>query len=77
MCMCFTRSLSTELFKRVIQNMEVQKIHTIFETVQAQISNLNIRDHEIHGLDEQVDWTSGHAGEHVCYLIHIKSVCIQ
>ena len=32
----------------------------IFETVQTQISNLKHRDHEIYGLEEDVDWTSGH-----------------
>ena len=36
------------------------KIETIFETVQAQISTLKHRDHETHGLGEEVDWTSGH-----------------
>ena len=50
---------SEDDFKRVIQNTEVQKIQTIFETVQAQISNLKNRDHEIHGFDERVDWTRG------------------
>ena len=41
-----------------IQNMEMQKIGTIFWTVQAQNSNLKHRDHEINGLDFEVDWTS-------------------
>ena len=43
--------------KRIIQNMEVQKIQTVFETVQAQISDLRLRDQEICGLSEHVDWT--------------------
>ena len=49
-----------EDFKRAIQNMEVRKIATLFETVQAQISDLKYRDHEIYGLEEQLDWSSGH-----------------
>ena len=36
--------------KRIIQNMEVQKIQTVFETVQARISNLRFRDQEICGV---------------------------
>ena len=59
-------------FKRAIQNMEVRKIETIFETVQAQISNLKNRDQEIHGLEEQVV-----AGSKDCCAIRIQSVGIQ
>ena len=40
--------------------MEMQTIQTVFETVQAQMSNLRLRDQEIHGISEQVDWTDGH-----------------
>ena len=40
--------------------MEVRKIETIFERVQARIGILQYRDHEIYGLEETVDWTSGH-----------------
>ena len=36
-------------FKRIIPNMEVQKTQTIVVTVQAQISNLQLRDQEIYG----------------------------
>ena len=37
-------------FKRITQKIEVQQILTIFETVQAQVSNLKFRDQEVHGL---------------------------
>ena len=47
-------------FKRAIQKLVVWKIETIFETVQTPISTLKHRDHEKHGLGEEVDWTSGH-----------------
>ena len=40
--------------------MEVQKIQTILEKVQAQISNLEFRHQEICALSEQVDWTDCH-----------------
>ena len=46
-------------FKRIVQILEVQKIQTFFESVQAQISNFRLRDQEIGGLSEQVDWTDG------------------
>ena len=39
---------------------ESQKIQTVLEKVQAQISNLQLRDQEIYGLHEKVDWTDGH-----------------
>ena len=35
--------------------MDVRKTETIFEKVQAQISNLNYRDQEVYGLEEAVD----------------------
>ena len=40
--------------------MEVQKIQTIFETGQAQVTNPKFGDQEINGLSEQVDWTGGY-----------------
>ena len=46
--------------RRIIQNLKVQKIQRVFETVQAQISSLKLRDHEIYGLSEQVDCTDGY-----------------
>ena len=46
-------------FNRATQNKEVRRTQTIFKTVEAQISNLKNRDHEIHGLEETVDWISG------------------
>ena len=46
--------------KRTVQIMEVLKIQTVFETVQAQVSNLKLRNQEHHGLHEKVDWTGGH-----------------
>ena len=60
--MCATVHLSEDEddFKRIVHKMEVQKIQTVFETVQAQISNLKLRDQEIYGLSEQVDLTDGH-----------------
>ena len=45
---------------RIIQKVEVQKIQTVLETVQVQISNLKLHDEEINGLPKQVDWTDGH-----------------
>ena len=46
-------------FNRASQNKEVRRTQTIFKTVEAQISNLKNRDHEIHGLEATVDWISG------------------
>ena len=46
--------------KRNIPNVEVQKIQTVSETVQVQISNLKLHDEEINGLPEQVNWTDAH-----------------
>ena len=46
--------------KRIIQIVEVPRTPKVFETAQAQISDLRLRDHEIYGLPEQVDWTDGH-----------------
>ena len=51
-------------FKRIIQNMVVQRIYIVFETVQAQIRNLRLRDQEIYGSSEQVDWTDAHWNKH-------------
>ena len=53
-------SKDDEDFNCTIQNMEMLRIETICETMQAQISNLKYRDQEIHGLEEAVGWTSGH-----------------
>ena len=33
---------------------------TRIQTVQAQISNLKLRDQEVYGLHDKVDWTDGH-----------------
>ena len=49
-----------EDFEQAIQKLEMRQFGSIFETAQAQISNLKHRDHEIYGLEEEVDWTSGH-----------------
>ena len=38
----------------------MRKSETVFDKEQAQISSFKNRDHEIHGHEEQVDWTSGH-----------------
>ena len=57
-------SKDEEDFKRVIQKKDVRMIQTIFETMQAQISNLKHCDHDAHGLEEQVSWTSGHWGKY-------------
>ena len=61
-CWWATRYLSkdNEEFNSVIQNVGERKIETIFEPVQAQISNLKYRDHETYGLEEAVDRTSNH-----------------
>ena len=53
LCMCATVHLSADDVKRIDQNVEVPKVQTVFETVQAQSSNLRLRDQEI-------DWTDGH-----------------
>ena len=53
-------------FKRVIQNMKVQKVQMIFAMMHAQITNFKNRDHEIHGLGEQEGWTSGHRRTYLC-----------
>ena len=53
-------SKDEDCFRRIFQIMEVQKIQTVFETVQAQISYLKLRDPEVYGLSEHVDWTDGH-----------------
>ena len=45
--------------KHIIQIVEVPRTPKVFETAQAQISDLRLRDHEIYGLPEQVDWTDG------------------
>ena len=39
----FHGSTDEDDYKRIITNVEVQKIRTIFETVQAQVSNLKFR----------------------------------
>ena len=61
-CIWATAQLSKDEddFKRMIPNVEVQKIPTIFETVQTQVRNLKFRDQDIHGLSEQVNWADGH-----------------
>ena len=46
-------------FQRIIQNLEVQRIQTVFETVTVQISNLRLRDREIYGLSKNVDLADG------------------
>ena len=53
-------SKDNEEFTCAIQNVEVRKIETIFERVQARIGILQYRVHQIYGLEETVDWTSGH-----------------
>ena len=56
--------------------MDIRKIETIFEMLQAKISNLN-------GPEEAVDWTSvlwrnyTLLDQKLCFAIHIKSVCVQ
>ena len=76
-------SKDEEDLKRDIQNMEVRKIETFFETVQAQSSNLKNRDHEIHGLEETVVWTSGNwrhyslLDQRIVSQFTSKSVCAQ
>ena len=50
-------------FKRIIQILELQRIQTIFETVQAQISNFKLRDQEILVLPEHVNWTDQADGQ--------------
>ena len=50
-------SKDEDVLKRISENLEVQRIQTVFETVQAQISILRLRDQLIYGLSEQVDWT--------------------
>ena len=76
-------SKDNEVFKYAIQLMERWPIETIFETVQAQISNLKHRDHEIYGLEEEVHWTSGHLRKYslldqrIAQHFTSKSVCIQ
>ena len=52
-------SKDEDKLRRLIRNLELQKIQTAFETVQAQISNLKLRDHEICGQFENVDWADG------------------
>ena len=54
-CMWAKVQFSKDKLRRIIQNLEVQKIQTVVETVQSQISNLNLRDHEIYDLSENVD----------------------
>ena len=46
--------------RRNIPILEVQKIQRVFETVQAQIINLKLRDHEIYGLSGSVDRADGY-----------------
>ena len=60
MCAAVYFSKDNEELTCAIQDMEVRKIETIVETVQAKISNLKYRDQEIYGPEEAVDWTSGH-----------------
>ena len=54
-CTCVTVHLSKDEddIKRRSQKMEVEKIQTVCETVQAQISNLEVRDQEICGIHEK------------------------
>ena len=61
-CMWATVQLSKDKdnLKRIFQNSDLQRIQTVFETVQAQISNPRLRDQEMYGLSEQVNWTDGH-----------------
>ena len=40
-------SKDEDVWKRIVENLEVQRIQTVFETVQAQISNVRLRDQEI------------------------------
>ena len=44
---------------RRIQNWEVQRIQTVFETVQPQIRNLRLLDQENYGLSEKEDRADG------------------
>ena len=46
--------------KRIIKNLDVQRIHTVFETLHTQISYLRLSNQEIYGLSEEVDWTDGY-----------------
>ena len=69
-------------FKRNIQNMEVPKIQTIFETVQVQISNFQPCDHEVYGLRTRgLDWWYLErlfvAAQQNCHSIQFESFCIQ
>ena len=56
-CMWSTVHLSIDEgdFKRNIPNLEVQRIQTFFETVQAQITNVRLGDHETCGLSGGLD----------------------
>ena len=48
--------------------MKVQNIQTIFETLQAQISNLTLHEQEKSWFSEQVDWTDVVIGRMIHYL---------
>ena len=52
-------SKDEEKLQRIVQNLEMQKVETIFNTVQAQLSNLRPRDRELCGLSERADWSDG------------------
>ena len=54
--MCFSEEC--EACQRAIQNLEICNIGTMFETVQAQISNLKHGAHEIYGFDEYIGFES-------------------
>ena len=83
-CMWATMYFSEECeaCQRAIQNLEICNIGTMFETVQAQISNLKHGAHEIYGFDEYIGLKVGAeklfiAGSKDFNAISIYRVCIQ
>ena len=57
-------------FHRIVHFGEVQKIQTVFDTVQAQIKNLRLQDKELHGVSEQKRiWQEGHWSKDMRYFM--------
>ena len=50
---CLWAAAHQDMLRRIIQNSEVQRIQTVFETLQAQISTLRLCDQGIYGLYEK------------------------
>ena len=61
-------SKDEEEFSRIDLKYEGAKIQTIFETLQAQISNLKLHEQENCWFSEQVDWTDVVIGRMIHYL---------